>query len=218
MPDTVASVKALQSALNKFTSKYLSGVTPLIVDGKKGRATNTRVKTAKYYLGYGSDRDAKTTRVFLQRLRSPHKRSLFAKGMYSTAFIRRARQRARHVSESVKANLSPGVTTYDGVPVAKCAVPILQWCRTHGWQGKLVSGYRSPAYSDSLCRRMCGAPKCPGLCAGRDSNHSGNSPARFALDVSDYTRFAQVVAKCPVSPRVFNDLPRDRVHFSPNGH
>jgi hypothetical protein len=218
MPETSASVKATQRALNAFTSKYLSKVTPISEDGVKGRATNSRIMLCKYYVGYGAHRDAKTTRVFLQRIRSPHNRKLFTKGMYSTSFIRRARQRARAASEQVKAVATPGATTFDGVPVAKWLVPYLKWARSHGWQGKLVSGYRSPAYSDSLCRKMCGAPSCPGLCAGRASNHSGSSVGHGALDVSDYFKFGEVIAKCPLSPRIFNDLPRDRVHFSANGH
>jgi hypothetical protein len=110
-----------------------------------------------------------------------------------------------------------GVTTYDGVPVAAVAVRYLDWARAHGWQGHLVSGWRDPKYSQSLCYRICGAPRCPGKCAGTSSNHVGTDLHRFAVDVSDYVTFRRVIANCPYEPRIFNNLPVDPVHFSPNG-
>lgn len=110
-----------------------------------------------------------------------------------------------------------GVTKFDGVPVAAVAVPYLSWARNHGWSGRLVSGWRDPRYSESLCYRMCGRPRCPGQCAGTSSNHVGTTKDRFAIDVSEYHQFARVIARCPLRPRIFNDLPNDRVHFSPSG-
>jgi hypothetical protein len=217
---TKKDIEALQRSLNRFTRKYLRGVAPLQVDGKLGPATNRRIRTAKFYLGYGRpERNSSRVRsAFVRRLRHPHSRKYSPARMLATAAARRVRQRNRWRSEQLRSVTVPGVTRYDGVPVAKVAVPILNWCRRHGWKGRLVSGYRSPAYSESLCRRMCGAPRCPGLCAGRTSNHSGNSPARFAVDVSDYDNFRRVVARCPVKPRIWNNLPRDPAHFSPSGN
>lgn len=116
-----------------------------------------------------------------------------------------------------KAAATSGVTKFDGVPVAAVAVPYLQWARDHGWTGKLVSGWRDPKYSESLCYRICGRPHCPGICAGTTSNHVGTTATRFAVDVSDYGTFKAVIARCPIKPHIFNNLPRDPVHFSPNG-
>ncbi len=69
----------------------------------------------------------------------------------------------------------------------------LQKSVDNGWDGDLNSGYRSPAYSESLCTGTCGAPTCPGRCAGQTSNHSQLGPPSWgAIDVQDYTRFAAV--------------------------
>lgn len=213
---------ALQRSLNKFTHHYLAGVAALRVDGVKGHATNRRIMTVKYYLGYGK-RDGKVTQEFIRRLRHPRgKKRYFPKAnryqMYRTGVSRRKRQRKDHRRITIKSVYTRGVTRYDGVPVAKVAVPILEWCRHNGWHGRLVSGWRDPRYSEHLCYAMCGAPRCSGMCAGTASNHVGNTPARFAIDVSDYYTFARVVARCPVQPRIYNRLPRDRVHFSPSGN
>lgn len=58
------------------------------------------------------------------------------------------------------------------------------------WRGSVISGYRSPEYSTSICEGMCGHPTCPGLCAGASSNHSCPpshtcEPHEGAVDVSD---------------------------------
>jgi hypothetical protein len=65
-----------------------------------------------------------------------------------------------------------GVGSFDGVAVANWLIPYLTWARQHGWRGRLNSGWRSPEHSEQPCRAMCGAPSCPGRCAGRASNHS----------------------------------------------
>ena len=38
-----------------------------------------------------------------------------------------------------------------------------------------------------------------------------------AIDVSDEARFAELMAACPYSPRIFNNLSADRIHFSATG-
>ena len=113
---------------------------------------------------------------------------------------------------------SGAVGTFDGVLCASWLIPSLTWARAHGWQGRLNSGWRDPVYSEGLCLKMCGAPTCPGRCAGRLSNHSGSVKPKGAIDVSDEVRFGQLMAACPLSPRIFNDLPNDRIHFSATGH
>jgi hypothetical protein len=111
-----------------------------------------------------------------------------------------------------------GVGSFDGVAVANWLIPYLTWARQHGWLGRLHSGWRSPEHSEQLCLDMCGAPSCPGRCAGRASNHSASTKPNGAIDVSDETRFGQLMAQCPYSPPIFNDLPSDRIHFSATGH
>lgn len=144
-----------------------------------------------------------------------HKRVEEAQAMVT----RRNRQIVSRMRANRKAALAAqGVTKYDGVPVAAWMVPYLQWARENGWKGRLVSGWRDPAYSESLCYRMCGRPSCSGMCAGRASNHSGSAKPHGALDVSDYETFGRLMQRCPYEPKLFNRLPRDRVHYSAQGN
>ncbi len=110
------------------------------------------------------------------------------------------------------------MATFDGRPVAAWMKPYLVWARNQGWRGTLNSGWRSPAYSEQLCRNICGAPSCPGRCAGRASNHAGSVKPAGSLDVSDYARFGELMRRCPLEPRIHNALgARDPVHFSHSG-
>lgn len=212
-------IVSVQRSCNRFTRKYLSGIKPLRVDGVLGRATRSRIMLIKFYLGYGKRRNSEITSEFVRRMRHPHTRKYFPKGMIGTGMGRRAKQRAQWSKNHVKSYAATGVTRYDGVPVAKWMVPYLQWARAHGWSGRLTSGWRDPKYSQSLCYRMCGAPRCPGKCAGLSSNHVGSSRPRGAVDVSDYYRFGALMRRCPLSPRIFNALgSRDPVHFSASGN
>lgn len=116
------------------------------------------------------------------------------------------------------AGSAQGTASFDGKTVAAVAIPYLEFARAHGWRGTVTSGYRTPEYSESLCRNMCGAPSCPGRCAGRSSNHSGTSRTHFAIDVSDESTFGQLMARPDApQPKIFNNLPADRIHFSPTG-
>ena len=109
-----------------------------------------------------------------------------------------------------------GEGEFDGVPVAAWIVPLLTKSRANGWQGVLVSGYRTPEHSQALCRDICGQPSCPGRCAGTASRHVGLIFPAGAIDVTDTDRFAAVQKK--IGSPLFNDLPNDPVHFSATGH
>ena len=63
---TKEEVKQLQSAMNRFTGKFLENFPPLVVDGDRGPATNRRISVCKLFLGYkgGAVRSHRvTTRV-----------------------------------------------------------------------------------------------------------------------------------------------------------
>lgn len=109
-----------------------------------------------------------------------------------------------------------GQAVFDDVPVAAWMVKFLQKSRDNGWQGVVVSGFRTPEHSDSLCRAICGQPSCPGRCAGRASNHVGLTDPGGAIDVTDTDRFAAIQRK--IGSPLRNDLPNDPVHFSVSGH
>lgn len=110
-----------------------------------------------------------------------------------------------------------GVATYNGKQVAAWMVPWLKKAEQAGWDGCLSSGYRTPQYSESLCQDMCGAPSCPGTCAGTSSNHSGKNYPAGAIDVCNPANFEAAGAKVKGFP-LKNDLPADPVHFSFTGH
>lgn len=223
MKMTKKNVRHLQRSMNDFVDDHPHlGLTKVITDGVWGRHTKQLTRDIKYLLGY--TRKNMTPRVgmtFFKRMNHPTRvepRWRQPKERVTIGKKRRAKRRRSVARNRIEAFLKPGVGMFDGKPVAKCAIPILSWCRVHGWKGVLVSGWRSARHSEQLCINMCGRPSCPGTCAGRATNHTGDSPARFALDVSDFINFAEVVSHCPIPPHIHNALPRDLVHFSPSGN
>lgn len=210
-------IKHLQHGMNIFVKKYLRGLGPILEDGKLGLSTNGRIRTCKYYLGYLKPINAEINMDFRQRLYHPKTRKYSSYKRIRRGMERRTKQRRLNKKNDHAAKKN-GVGRFDGIPVANVMIPHLQWARANGWRGVLVSGWRDPRYSQSLCFRMCGRSSCPGMCAGTSSNHVGNTPARFAGDVTDYIRFGQLMKRCPCQPRIFNRLPRDLVHFSPSGN
>lgn len=215
-------LRQLQIALNFFSAKFAAGLAPLVVDGKSGPATNHRIRVAKWLLGYDRPLTLEPTLGFRRRLRHPKNPRLASPARIAKGIRRRRQQRRAWLHNLENATKQPGVGTFDGIPVARWMIPHLKWARLeYDWKGRLVSGYRDPAYSEHLCQVMCGAPSCPGRCAGRASNHAGSSPPPAhppgAIDVSDYETFAKAMAACPLEPRIFNSLPQDPVHFSPTG-
>ncbi len=113
---------------------------------------------------------------------------------------------------------------FDGHTVPRWIVEILQAARASGiWKGSVISGYRSPEYSTSLCENMCGAPSCPGHCAGASSNHScppthTGVPYEGAADVSDYYGL-EGYCRSHNAPLYGGGyaLPSDLPHFSNSG-
>lgn len=128
----------------------------------------------------------------------------------------------RDHKESIQPSASPnkeiGFATFQGKTVAAWMVPWLEKSQKAGWNGVVVSGVRTPAYSEQLCYNMCNAPTCPGKCAGRYSNHNMTSTQGYpygALDVSDYDSFERI--QFEIGSPLRNDLPIDPVHFSVSG-
>jgi hypothetical protein len=221
---TEHEIRRLQSELNNFTRNHKAlGFTPLRIDGQWGQLTQKRIREVKWFLGYSRDNmTVEVNEIFFQRMRFPNR--VEPKWNQSKAAVQNARKRrlsrARWVAQNhFKSVLKSGVGRFDGKPVAKAGIPLLQWARQNGWHGQLNSGWRDPKYSQHLCFQICGAPSCPGRCAGLSSNHVGSLPTRFAMDVSDYVKFAELMRRCPLKPNVHNALgARDPVHFSPSGN
>ena len=212
---TKAEVKELQRELNDFTDKRLMFYPPIIVDGDRGEDTNARIVKCKWFIGYTGkeQRSHRLTPPFRERLARPNLKTLVPEEMRKLGEERRAAQHER-----ARAKVPEGVTKFDNRPVAKWLAPYLEFARKNGWTGTLSSGFRTPEESEEECFKLCGAPSCPGTCAGVTSNHGGKTKPQGALDVTDFESFGRLMAECPLDPRIFNDLPNDHVHFSATGH
>lgn len=83
-----------------------------------------------------------------------------------------------------------GLTTFDGVSVCKWVAEELQWARDHGWNGSLISGYRSKQHQKEVC--ATGVTPCakPGT-----SNHEGKRFPKCAADVTEPEQLDHVLSK-----------------------
>ena len=209
-----------QRELNAFTRRYLRGIAPLRVDGTWGPASGSRLARVKYWLGY-NERDGKTwDSAFVRKLRHPHDPRFSPPWQLVLGANRRRRQRSLALAS---AQPRDGLTAYDGHQVASWMVPQLEYARHVGtggvkWPGVVISGYRTPAYSTSLCIARCGAPSCPGTCAGASSRHSQFRKPDGAVDLSEWEAFEKAIESCPFEPRLINRLPNDRPHRSASGN
>jgi hypothetical protein len=210
-------VRELQTALNRFTDKYLESVPPLIADGERGQLTNKRIRRVKFYLGYKvpEHRSSKVDDDFMRRLEHPRSARASSPAMVARGLARRRKQH-KHAREAAKPRA--GVAMFAGKPVAAWIKPHLDFARANGWTGFIYSGYRTPEESEAICFQKCGRATCPGTCGGRSSNHSGRVVGSGAVDVSDHVTFGTLMKRSPHKPRIFNDLPNDINHFSSTGH
>jgi len=112
-----------------------------------------------------------------------------------------------------------GIVQFDGKPCAAWIARDLQEIRDRGWDGYLLSGYRTPEYSESLCYAICGAPSCPGRCAGRASEHSQYIEPRGAADL-DPAHIGQALSLLrAIGSPLHNAIgPTDPNHVSASGH
>jgi len=118
--------------------------------------------------------------------------------------------------------------TFDGRVVPEWIGQILQEARNDGVYFVVISGYRTPEYSQSLCCHMCGAcamgTTCPGRCAGIYSNHAcppSHTGVEFegAVDVSP--GYGALESWCRRNNKPLYGggyaLPSDLPHFSHTG-
>lgn len=136
--------------------------------------------------------------------------------------LRKARSRANRLARIARHNRrvigKKGLMWMNGKAVPRWIYDELMKAKKYGWRGYVVSGVRTSAYSEQLCYGICGRPKCPGLCAGRASNHNADPPYEYpdgAVDVTDYYTLDRISKQHGL--RIKNRLPRDRVHFSSSG-
>lgn len=161
---------------------------------------------------------------FDKRKKRHHERRKNARKIYEglDARVKLAADRKEERKKDAKADKNPfdahggGIVDFDAKTCVEWIAHDLFEMRKHGWNGYLVSGYRSPEYSISLCQAMCGAPSCPGRCAGASSNHAKSGDGGGAVDVSDYITAERVAYE--IGSRLHNNLPSDLVHLSSTGY
>jgi hypothetical protein len=213
-------VKKLQKGIKKTLKHHgfpwwAKGV---IVDGVPGPMTFKMARRAASMQGLSKRQLKKIGNGTITRhaeliLTHEKKRSIFMKRREKKRHTRWAKVRDHHLHPPTP----QGIGIFDGHQVAGWIIPWLEKARAHGWAGTVTSGYRDPAYSESLCWAMCGAPSCPGRCAGRSSNHSGKDYPAGAVDVSDYYTFGRIMQE--LGAPLHNALgSADPVHFSYTGH
>ncbi len=212
-----SEIQGVQKTYNGFTDKWLRGYPRLRVDGIMGKATKSRTMAIKHFLGWGKNRTTKVDKAFLHLVRNPRQLSAYPGNrrqraqMLATGIARRAHQKAPTVP------VLTGVGKIDGVRVAAWLIPKVKEARRRGWDGVVISGFRSPAYSEGLCIQICGRPVCPGRCAGRDSGHSQYRKPKGCIDVTDHVEFGEIQAELG-DPKLINRIgPSDPNHFSVSG-
>jgi hypothetical protein len=118
-----AEIRQVQQTINAFEKRQKLGRKPLREDGDLGIATKRRIREAKYDLGYvNSKRTVAWGDDFLHRLRHP---TLVrpewgqTKDAVKRGRRRRITRRAHVARNRVKAVTASGVTTFDGVRLAR---------------------------------------------------------------------------------------------------
>jgi hypothetical protein len=88
----------------------------------------------------------------------------------------------------------------------------LNYARSHGWSGTVISGYRTYAEQAALYQRyLAGGPIAAP--PGTSSHERGE-----AVDVSDAGRFDTIMAGAPRDSQLYNLVPGDFNHFSVTGY
>lgn len=117
-------------------------------------------------------------------------------------------------STDAPSGMPSGTVQFDGVPVAAWIVPQLRWARSHGWKGRVTSGWRDPR------RKITPSPGLPVAPQGK-SNHNRTTWPGGAVDVTDADGLERVLRSGgPLAPG--RSLKRgtaigDPIHFSATG-
>lgn len=215
-------VRDLQRAANFICSKHGFDWRVVPVDGDCGPLTIKAVHFAGWLYGLRGKElkrimpNTGIGKVIQRRLRHQKRRAPIHVVLKARRKKKRKRLRKLH-----KKRAETGLVMFDGVWVAAWIGHWLVKSRQAGWKGTAISGYRDPAYSEQLCYQMCGAPRCPGRCGGRYSNHAGkginvNGDAG-AVDVTDYVNFGRIQRQ--IGSPLKNTLgAQDPGHFSFSGN
>jgi hypothetical protein len=219
-------VRTLQREVNRTLHGAELDWLKIPEDGKFGPLTLKHARIAGSWQGFsparlrniGEGKISSTTFNFLT-----HRRKR------TSAMQKRHKQRLKHFKALRYHHAHPpvieGLVEFDGHQVPAWIAAILKKARAAGyWTGYVISGVRSPAYSEHLCIIMCGAPTCPGRCGGRYSNHAcppSGKGVKYegAVDVTDPAGLGNYCSSHNEPLRGDGEvLPDDLNHFSHEGN
>lgn len=217
---TGANATTIQRETNETVKNYGFPWRHVRVDGTAGAATFKAIHLAAWLRGASQDQ----LDMIADGMLTEHAFNILVhKERRPEEWVKRERQRHLDAKALIKGHHESvtvdkdGLEEFDGKQVAGWMIPYLKEARERGWDGEVVSGYRTPAYSEQLCYNMCGAPSCPGRCAGRSTNHARYGEGEGAIDVSDYYTFGRIMRE--INAPLKNSLgSADPVHFSRAGN
>lgn len=219
-------VRTLQREVNRTLHNAELDWLKIPIDGKRGPLTLKHARIAGSWQGLSKER---LIRISDGKI-DPATFNLLTHRVEATK-AQRQRHKARlpHFKALRYHHKHPpqieGLVTFDGHQLPAWIAEINQKARDAGyWHGSVISGVRSPEYSEHLCIIMCGSPTCPGRCGGRNSNHacppSGKGVkyegAEDVTDAAGLDRYCQAHNE----PLIGNGrvLPADTPHFSHAGN
>lgn len=226
------AVKAFQTALDHELKQHGFPWRKVKIDGQAGEHTFDAANMLAFIKGFSNSalieigkRQRLTVRA-VQILEGHAERSGAMKHRSAAREdnLRQLREEHKHPAPKPL----PGrefITELDGHDVPIWIAEILIAARNAGaWHGVVISGVRTPQASEELCLNMCGAPSCPGRCAGRSTNHAcppTGTGREFegAVDVTGYTELREYChAHAPQLRGGGEVLPADLPHFSHAGN
>jgi hypothetical protein len=117
------------------------------------------------------------------------------------------------VGGDASASGEEGVGTFQGKPVAKWIIPILEYAVSKGWKGRVNSGYRSTQDQARVCATGVKPCATPGK-----SNHQGKQYPKGAVDVSEAPQLSAILLASKYKKVLVWAGGKDPVHFShPHG-
>jgi hypothetical protein len=219
-------VRTLQREVNRTLHNAELAWLKIPIDGKLGPLTLKHARIAGSWQGLSKERLQRITNKKID----PATFNLLTHRVEATK-AQRQRHKARlpHFQKLRYEHKHPpvveGLVTFDGHMLPAWIAEINQEARDAGyWHGSVISGVRSPAYSEHLCIIMCGAPTCPGRCGGRNSNHACPPSGKGVKyeGAEDVTHSAGLDRFCQEKnkPLIGNGrvLPADTPHFSHAGN
>lgn len=94
----------------------------------------------------------------------------------------------------------------------------ISWARSHGWGGRVISGYRDPASQIAAAQQYAARRGMPLSALYPNGVLASNHTTGQAIDVTDPEGFRRAMAGAPAGSRLLGLVSGDPAHFSVTGH